>query len=266
MAVSVDEVYKTVLLILNKEQRGYMTPNEFNKIGSQVQREIYERYFEDLAQQARVPQGTYDITMDGITDLEYTDRLMMTDEKLSVFKTAKSLVWVDEVDYPFPTARFDVPTDMYKLGGLTVVGFPASNGVLEVQRVSRSEVIQLHRSKLTKPNFTKYPAKITNPIYIYEYPYIYFMPGAIPESNYKYIEANYLKKPEEINWTYTVNSVGAFIYDPTSANLQDFELHISERSEVITNILLYAGLVIRDPQIVQAASAKIQQEEANEKS
>ena len=91
MAVSVDEVYKTVLLILNKEQRGYMTPNEFNKIGSQVQREIYERYFEDLAQQARVPQGTYDITMDGITDLEYTDRLMMTDEKLSVFKTAKPL-------------------------------------------------------------------------------------------------------------------------------------------------------------------------------
>ena len=31
MAISVDTVYKTVLLILNKEQRGYMTPDEFNK-------------------------------------------------------------------------------------------------------------------------------------------------------------------------------------------------------------------------------------------
>jgi hypothetical protein len=31
MAVNVDIVYKTVLLILNQQQRGYMTPDEFNK-------------------------------------------------------------------------------------------------------------------------------------------------------------------------------------------------------------------------------------------
>ena len=50
MAINVDTVYKTVLLILNKEQRGYMTPDEFNKIGQQVQLEIFEKYFEDLNQ------------------------------------------------------------------------------------------------------------------------------------------------------------------------------------------------------------------------
>ena len=33
MAINVNTVYQTVLLILNKEQRGYMTPLEFNKIG-----------------------------------------------------------------------------------------------------------------------------------------------------------------------------------------------------------------------------------------
>jgi hypothetical protein len=36
MAISVDTVYKTVLLILNKEQRGYMTPDDFNKIFSKL--------------------------------------------------------------------------------------------------------------------------------------------------------------------------------------------------------------------------------------
>ena len=35
MAINVNEVYKTALLILNKEQRGYVTPNEFNKIATQ---------------------------------------------------------------------------------------------------------------------------------------------------------------------------------------------------------------------------------------
>ena len=31
--VNVDTVYKTVLYILNKEQRGYITPDEFNTLG-----------------------------------------------------------------------------------------------------------------------------------------------------------------------------------------------------------------------------------------
>lgn len=57
MAINVNTVYQTVLSILNKEQRGYMTPDEFNKVGTQVQLEIFEKYFEDLNQQARVPQS-----------------------------------------------------------------------------------------------------------------------------------------------------------------------------------------------------------------
>jgi len=48
MAINVNTVYQTVLSILNKEQRGYMTPDEFNKVGTQVQLEIFEKYFEDL--------------------------------------------------------------------------------------------------------------------------------------------------------------------------------------------------------------------------
>ena len=55
MAINVNTVYQTVLLILNKEQRGYITPNEFNKIATQVQLSIFEKYFEDLNVQLRSP-------------------------------------------------------------------------------------------------------------------------------------------------------------------------------------------------------------------
>ncbi len=48
MAVNVDIVYKTVLLILNQQQRGYMTPDEFNKVATQVQLTIFEGYASDL--------------------------------------------------------------------------------------------------------------------------------------------------------------------------------------------------------------------------
>jgi len=62
---------------LNKEQRGYMTPDEFNKTATQVQLDIFEKYFDDLNQQMRVPQ----------TDTDYADRQMNIDEKIAIFKT-----------------------------------------------------------------------------------------------------------------------------------------------------------------------------------
>ena len=55
MAVSVDRVYQTVLAIANKEQRGYITPQEFNLFANQVQNSIFEQYFYDLNQFLRIP-------------------------------------------------------------------------------------------------------------------------------------------------------------------------------------------------------------------
>ena len=37
MAISVDKIYKTVLTILNREQRGQLTPGQFNKLAQQAQ-------------------------------------------------------------------------------------------------------------------------------------------------------------------------------------------------------------------------------------
>ena len=47
MAISVDKVYKTVLTILNREQRGQLTPAQFNKLANQAQLEILEKTFYD---------------------------------------------------------------------------------------------------------------------------------------------------------------------------------------------------------------------------
>lgn len=51
--VSVDKVYQRVLAILNKENRGYMTPQEYNLLANQAQLEIFEQYFYDLNQYNR---------------------------------------------------------------------------------------------------------------------------------------------------------------------------------------------------------------------
>ena len=55
MAISINTVYQRVLAILNKEQRGYLTPVEFNLFANQAQLDIFEQYFYDLNQFSRLP-------------------------------------------------------------------------------------------------------------------------------------------------------------------------------------------------------------------
>ena len=53
--VNIDTVYQRVLALANKEQRGYITPQEFNLFANQAQMDIFEQYFYDLNQFLRVP-------------------------------------------------------------------------------------------------------------------------------------------------------------------------------------------------------------------
>ena len=112
MAINVNTVYQTVLSILNKEQRGYLTPDEFNKTATQVQLEIFEKYFEDLNQQLRVPQA----------DVDYSDRVMNLDEKIAIFKTFGDAAYVAATPttpayFTLPqTSKFGVNVDFYRIG------------------------------------------------------------------------------------------------------------------------------------------------------
>ena len=48
--VKIDNVYQKVLAIVNKEQRGYITPQEFNLFADHAQMDIFEQYFYDTRQ------------------------------------------------------------------------------------------------------------------------------------------------------------------------------------------------------------------------
>jgi len=190
MAINVNEVYKTALLILNKEQRGYVTPNEFNKIATQVQLQMFENYAEELNQQLRVPQA----------DSDYSDRIMNTDEKLSIFKSFGDATY-DNVVTP-TTPYYTLPSDLYRLG--TVVYTGLNNSEVELQRLQRHDFYNIQKSLLTAS--TKY-----FPTYLYENERIYVKPDSINSG----VSVNYLRKPKDPRWGYSVGPLGQYIYDPT---------------------------------------------------
>ena len=87
MAISVDTVYQRVLAILNKEQRGYLTPVEFNLLANQAQMSIFEQYFNDVSQFSRIPGN----------DREFSDPLENLQEKINFFQ--KEGITVIDADY-----------------------------------------------------------------------------------------------------------------------------------------------------------------------
>ena len=248
MAVNVDTVYKTVLLILNKEQRGYITPEEFNKIGSQVQLEIFNEYFESLNQQLRVPAN----------DSEYSDRIKNLEEKIAIFQEYAQCSSNDPFILDIPvTVPPDPQPELYKLG--TVI----YKDEKEVQYIQPNELLEINLSPITKPS-------VYWPVYTYKNFGIYVYPKTITSD----ISCTYIRKPYNVVWAYkglptTPNAgvpwtTGPYIYD--SENSVQFDLHPTEQTNLITRILLYSGIVIKDPLIIQAAVQQIQTETVNSKS
>ena len=74
--VSIDTVYQRVLAILNKEQRGYLPPLEFNLFANQAQMDLFEQYFYDINQFGRLHGN----------DTEYSDMLNILNEKINIFE------------------------------------------------------------------------------------------------------------------------------------------------------------------------------------
>lgn len=240
MAINVNTVYKTVLLVLNQQQRGYMTPDEFNKTATQVQLNIFENYLEELNQQYRVPQN----------DTEYSNRVENLEKDLQFFQkyiNNASVAGAITGTNPF-TIDTTVVTDLYRLGSVIYKGEELT------QYAQRNEITQILLSPLTQPT-TSFP------IYLYENNKLYVYPTTIitPAD----ITFSYLKTPANVVWGYGVGNLGQFEYNPGSSI--NFELNISEQSNVITRVLAYAGVIINDPTIIQVASQEIATEEQNSK-
>ena len=221
-----------------------MTPDEFNKVGQQVQLEIFESYFEELNQLQRQPQ----------TNTEFSDRVQQIQNKIATFEVEGTAVFENSFSY------FYLPSNLHRLGEIYY------NDTTIVQPVQQSEYLLINRSPLTSPT-------LSQPIYVQRGehtsaagppPVLHDKIFVYPTSIKSLIKCSYVKTPAQINWTFTVNALGAYIFTTTGA--QNFEIDVSEQTEIILKILQYSGVIIRDPQIVQAAAQLVAQDTVNEKS
>lgn len=249
MAVSIDTVYQRVLAILNKEQRGYVTPQEFNLFANQAQLDIFEQYFYDINQFGRISGN----------DTEFSDMLNVLNEKINIFETTADMVWSNNYWNP--------PANLYRIGSIVYENtittkslYPTPNTVVttkvpvEAERINYNEYLYIAQSGMTKPTNSR-------PVFVASTSG-YKVYGAT-EVTLNDVKCNYIRKPVEAAWGYQM-VYGEALYDSNVST--DFELHPSEETELVTKILEFAGLSVQDVQMYQVAAGMGAQNNQQEKS
>ena len=241
MSVNVNTVYTRVLAISNKEQRGYITPQEFNIFANQAQMDIFEQYFYDLNQFIRLPGNS----------TVHADMVKMLEEKIDIFEKFNQ-------DVTMSSGGVGTLPDYYRMGDLF---FNNSGTYVKIDKVKQNKIYSIINSPLTSPT-------VSNPVYINT------SSGTTADTREKSIQVypttitsgvtcNLIATPTVVEWA-GFKTDNAFLYDSSSS--VNFDLHASEETELVIKILELAGISTKQSDIAQYAAQKdaqgIQQEKA----
>lgn len=234
MAVNVNTVYQRVLTIANKEQRGYITPQEFNILANQAQLDIFEQYFYDQHQFSRV-RGSQPKQIDPTEILK---------DKISLFETFNAAV-------THVSGAYALPSDTYRLSNVKY-----SDTIADYVSIREFEAMKGH--PLLRPHSNR-------PVYIKTKDgvkvYIGGADNSVMQVTGSGVTVDYVKKPATVSWGYVVVS-GSALYN--AANSTNFELHESEEVNLVNRILVLAGIMMKDPSLYQTVAGEevkdIQQE------
>ena len=244
----IDTVYQTVLALANKEQRGYITPQEFNLFANYAQNEIFEQYFYDLNQFKRIPNNNKNYLADNSDFIE---------QKLAHFRSTYHSNTTAASSESYAVAA--ISPSAYRVESVRVSPFENpdyqnNHPFYEAEKMSNQEEAEnAMLGPLTRPT-----PKM--PIYFHRGSHIYIY----PKEHVKKVKITSISEPAPPNWTYIVMD-GKPLFNPqSSAGYMDFQLHPSEQENLIRKILKLAGLSIKSQEVVQVSASEemknIQQE------
>ena len=222
MAINVNKVYRVVLSILNKEQRGYLTPDQFNRIARQAQLDLFDKAFYDYNRAVR-KQAVGDFR-------EFADIAAKIKEKIDIFYTSTTL--------NHTSGSVTMPSGVYMLTGVY-----SSDRLKEFEEVKKEEIPYLISSKLNQPT-SDYP------IYYNEGNFVKILPTSYSGQ----VLLDYVTMPSDPVWAFNKTDNGPYEYYPDSS--VDFQIHESDEVDLVIKILAYAGVVIKDPTVIQVAAQK----------
>ena len=231
----INSVRNTVLAYINKDNRGYVTPEQFNLFAKQAQMDIFEQYFYNynntLVKQNARQSGS------GLADLAKRQSEVIDTFSTSSVLAPNALL----LNYYYPGQN---PNDLTE-GAFYLIDRITYNTNIEAERVSHNKILNLLNSNLTAPT-ASYPVYTMDDTGIQVYPL---------SINGGLLSVQYIRYPKDPKWTWTTLSAGEPLFNQGAPDYQDFELPLSDEPMLVNKILQYAGISIREGEVIQTAKA-----------
>lgn len=231
----INDVRNTVLYILNKENKGSITPDQTNEYARMAQLEIFEQYFHDYSM--AVNKMNQQMHSSGHSDIP--ERL----EEVIEFFTDPTVLTYNGI-----SLQFEIPADTYKLGEVIY------NNTTVVDKVSNNKIFYLIKSLDTTPD-------VGCPAYTVYGDEIKVYPASIV-SNVSALRTRYPKDPK---WTYNGFIDGAPLFNQSASDYQDFEIPKDDFYNLVAKMCQYAGVQIREEMVVRYMKADEVQEKQEQK-
>lgn len=232
----INSVRNTVLSVLNKNNYGYISPNDFNLFAKQAQLDIFENYFY---------RYNYQILKENAREsgIGYADIKKQYEEVIDSF--SKSVALIED------SGTFALPTDYYTI--VRVIYTNAVGKMVEIEKVSMARAQQLLMSNLTQP-IELFPAYVQSEDKLTVY----------PDTITTGVSCYYVRYPKDPKWTYTLVS-GEPFFNQGAVDYQDFELPLTDEPTLVAKILQFAGMSIREIEALNFATQQEQTEIVVEK-
>lgn len=171
---------------------------------------------------------------------------------LVVNSTTENFAYVTAVNGPQTLTL----TDDIFTNGDPFQNYRVLSGVKVSDRITHDKITTLNASLYTQPS-TIFPAHSE------ANDFLTIFPSTI--TAYGQVVAQYIRYPKEPRWTYTTLANAEPVFDSTQADFQDFEVPADDEYTLVQKILGYAGMSIREIEVVKFGQGKEQAETLSEK-
>lgn len=243
---SVNRVYTALKDLVNKDQKGFVSPAVFNSFAGLAQMNIFNRLFDEHRNAMRFRRA-------GIDPGKSLGKTKNIDEDLSVFQKKSTITQANGV--------FAKPSDLARVSSMTTKSsfvFGGSVGTSIQLMHNQEDIDRALMSDLSKPSTTAPIALIGDVIEVF--------PTSI-----KSIDLRYYKQPQGLNpttgaktasqpkFSYISSVPGVEIFDAT--NSVDFELPEHFFGDLVVEIAQLIGINLRDTAVAQYAAVEKQKED-----
>ena len=146
--------------------------------------------------------------------------------------------------------------DYYRIG--QVFYYDTNNKYVEIEKINQNDIHHILNSPLTEPT-------INRPVYVRATGLtgdndrqVQLYPTTITSG----VVCNFISRPSTVDWAYTT-VLDESLYNAN--NSTNFELHMSEESNLVVKILELAGIVIKQQDVYSIANQEEAQDKQQEK-